>query len=272
MWDDHGVAMFTAAVSHPPSVGLSECYVQMTMGRIRLNCIAAGSSSNWRLLLKDALIDINTRCVRVNGYTPAEILLGYNPSSSRKPIVGREVREPRVAYSASSEDAPVADQDTLTPFTNNREEQGRTAIQQLAHSRDQISGKPSKGYKRPQARDLVLVRDIQLAKEKGKKLEPRWSTPRVLERISKSGVSGHVRQLHDPPGKTKRFHIDDLVPYISQKNESFPASTVLSAIKYSRDAMGDVQGNWIKGQRAFDLSDLKESAGRGRSTLGQTSL
>ena len=37
MRDDHGVAMFTAAVSHPQSVGISERYVQITMGRIRPN-------------------------------------------------------------------------------------------------------------------------------------------------------------------------------------------------------------------------------------------
>lgn len=36
MWKDHRVLQFTAAISHPQSVGLSERYVQMTMGRIWL--------------------------------------------------------------------------------------------------------------------------------------------------------------------------------------------------------------------------------------------
>lgn len=40
--------------------------------------------------------------------------------------------------------------------------------------------KASRGYRTPCVGDFVLVRDIQLSKEKGKKLEPRWSTPRVL--------------------------------------------------------------------------------------------
>lgn len=66
--------------------------------------------------------------------------------------------------------------------------------------------------------------------------------------------------------------MDDLVPYISRTNESFPASTVLSAIEYSQDAMGDVRGSWIRGQRAFDLSDLKESGVHERSTSGSMSF
>ena len=51
MWEDHGVMQFTAATSHPQSVGLSERYVQMIMGRIRLRCIESGSSKDWGLLV-----------------------------------------------------------------------------------------------------------------------------------------------------------------------------------------------------------------------------
>ena len=93
MWKDHGVSHFTAAISHPPSVGLRERYVQMTMGRVRLKCIAMSSSANWGLLVKDALIDINTRCIRIHRYTPAEILFGYNPASFQHEIIAgdREV-------------------------------------------------------------------------------------------------------------------------------------------------------------------------------------
>ena len=76
MWEDHGFLQFTAAISHPQSVGLSERYVQMVMGRIRLKCIELGNSKDWGLLVKDALIDVNTRCIRLHGYTPSEILLG----------------------------------------------------------------------------------------------------------------------------------------------------------------------------------------------------
>jgi len=44
MWNDRGVIHFPSAISHPQSVGLSERYVQMLIGRIRLSCISIGLS------------------------------------------------------------------------------------------------------------------------------------------------------------------------------------------------------------------------------------
>ena len=88
MWEDHGVMHFTAAISHPQSVGLSERYVQMVIGRIWPRCISAGTSKARGLLLKDALIDINVPCIRIQGYKPSEIHLEFNPTPSRHAVVG----------------------------------------------------------------------------------------------------------------------------------------------------------------------------------------
>ena len=214
---DHGVIHFTAAISHPQSVGLSERYVQMVMGRIRLRCIATGSSKDWGLLVKDALIDINTRCIRIHGYTPSELLLGFNATTTQQELLASEkVSEFAPADNwTHTESIPEVTEDTIHVRMDQRDERDSSASQKLARTQDRQKPKASPRYKRPKVGDLVLVRDIQLAKEKGKKLEARWSTPRILERISKSGVSGHVRQLHNPPGKTKRYHLDDLIPYTS---------------------------------------------------------
>ena len=263
MWDDHGVSHFTAAISHPQSVGLSERYVQMAMGRIRLRCIEMGTSQNWGLLVKDAIIDINTQCVRVHGHTPSEILLGFNPVTSRKPIIDSE-DEPGLESThdnnnwASDENILAANEDTIHFYTDLRDERGETASQRQARQQDRILTRATPGFKGLRPGDLVLVRDIQLANQKGKKLEPRWTTPRILEKVSKSGVSGHIRQLHDPPGRTKRYHIDDLIPYIARNPgpELFNTHSITPAIEYTRDSLGDIQGTWINGQWAFDLSDV----------------
>ena len=61
-----GVLRFTASVPHPSSVGLVERYAQITMGRIRLRCVAAGSTRRWGLYVRDSAIDINTRCAVVS--------------------------------------------------------------------------------------------------------------------------------------------------------------------------------------------------------------
>lgn len=115
------------------------------------------------------------------------------------------------------------------------------------------------GYQKPKVGDLVLLRDFQLAKDKGRKLDPRWSTPRLLEKLSKSGVSAHVRQLYDPPGVTKRYHFDDLLVYIP-RTSSYPGlekgNETASGVEYIRGAMGVIEHMGVSGQRAFDLSGM----------------
>src|SRR5437588_9709936 len=115
------------------------------------------------------------------------------------------------------------------------------------------------GYRRPKPGDLVLIRDFQVAKDKGRKLDARWSTPRILEKVSHSGVSAHLRQLHDPPGITKRYHFDDVLLYVPRDSDyptSHQAGKGSRVVEYSRQAMGDVGGVWCVGRRAFDFTDL----------------
>ena len=92
--------------------------------------------------------------------------------------------------------------------------------------------------RQPRPGDLVLLRDIQQAKDHGRKLDPRWTTPRIVVSISTSGVSCNVRQLHDPPTITKRYHLDDLVVYVPHDPTMALPSAVGRAVAYSRDAFG----------------------------------
>ena len=73
-------------------------------------------------------------------------------------------------------------------------------------------------------------------------------------------TSAHVRQLHDPPGVTKRYHLDDLLLFVSH-DKRYPAPQFqeqgdrVGAVQYSRNAMGEA-GIWSEGQRGFDLTDI----------------
>ena len=137
MWEDHGVMHFTAAISHPQSVGLSERYVQMVMGRIRLKCVSTGSSKNWGLLLKDALVDINTRCIRIHGYTPSEILLGFNATTSRRPVIGDHFTTGGEHNNwVRNDELPEPDENTIHVCMDTRDEQGIIAGQKLAEVQD----------------------------------------------------------------------------------------------------------------------------------------
>ena len=260
MWKDHGVLHFASAISHPQSVGLSERYVQMLMGRIRLACLSLGSSRYWSREIRNAVLAINTRCIRIHGYMPAEILLGFNPSSTRKADAGFDQWAKQTVALDEPENADQPNKHHLHSYIDSREERGLQAGEHLARKQDSVIPRRTAGYRKPKGGDLVLVRHIGLAKEHGRKLEARWTTPRLLERISFSGVSGHVRKLHDPPGKTKRFHLDDLLLCIP-RNSDYPKQAVgepnVPAIQYSRAAMGEVQLVSSIGQRGFDLSDIR---------------
>ena len=264
MWKDHGVMHFTSAISHPQSVGLSERYVQMLMGRIRLACLSLGSSDYWSREIRNAVLAINTRCIRIHGYTPAEILLGFNPSSTRKAEEGFEQWAKKMLAPEVQGGINQPDESHLLGYIDTRDERGLFAGEQLAQKQDHINPKKTPSYHKPEIGDMVLVRDFVQAKDRGRKLDARWSTPRVLEKISHSGVSGHVRQLHDPPGKSKRFHFDDLLLYVPREGSCARPAREESeslAVQYERGAMGDVQGVWSVGQRSFDLGDIDEGIG-----------
>jgi len=113
------------------------------------------------------------------------------------------------------------EESSLNSYVIEPEEKGLLAGEKLSRLQDGLSSRRSRGYHKLEARDLVLVRDFQLAKEHGRKVHARCTTPRLLERLSYSGVLGHVRQFHDPPGRTKRFHLDDLLLYV-QRDSNYP--------------------------------------------------
>jgi hypothetical protein len=94
--------------------------------------------------------------------------------------------------------------------------------------------------------------DIALSKQHGRKLEARWSTPRIVDSISSSGVSAYVRELHHAPGKTKRYHVEDLLVY-TPRQPDITTAPVATAVEYARGAMG-AQEAFVPGQRAFHLS------------------
>ena len=131
----------------------------------------------------------------------------------------------------------------------------------MARSQDKLQPRQTAGYRKLKTGDLVLVRDFQQAKDKGGKLEPHWSTPSIVDRMSASGISAHIRQLHNPPSITKWFYIDDLILYIP-RSDNYPllstgAPTGLGGgVHYERGTMGDIGGAEQEGQRGYDMTDI----------------
>ena len=117
--------------------------------------------------------------MRLHSYTAAEILLGFNPSSTRMIEAGMEDWVKRdVPTGKESQEISEID---LHAFVDLQYERGIEAGTQLARKQDSFYPRTTAGYGKPKQGDLVLVRDFQQAKDKGRKLEPRWSTPRIVE-------------------------------------------------------------------------------------------
>ena len=46
---------------------------------ISKKCIERRSNEAWSLNIRDNVLDMNTKAVRIHGYTPAQLMLGYEP-------------------------------------------------------------------------------------------------------------------------------------------------------------------------------------------------
>jgi len=208
-----GVKMINAPTTHPSSVGLSERYVHMIVARIRLQCIAKGSTDNWDLHISPAVIDINTRQVRIHRFSPAEILLGYIPvASQHEPKTGRGW----LALAVSIDEILGSDANQLKYFMmacNGHREHANT---QLCQSQDKKESKQELKWEGPQEGDLVLVRDRALDNQKGGKLQPQWHVPRLMEKIAEDGNTALIRELHNAPHNMKKYHFDNLKIYIQR--------------------------------------------------------
>lgn len=241
----------------------------MTVGRLRLKCIDCQDAGHWGLLLRDAILDINTRCIRVQGFSPAEILLGYNPVTSRVLSAGGAA-EDWLKEGLNPDDVLHPIPENVPCHMTERDENRETATDRLARSQHSLErNRPAgRGYRKPRPGDMVLRRDLARDKQHGRKLDPRWTEPRVVDRLSNNGMSAYIWALHDPPSRAKRYHIDDLWIYIARKasvstdptisadSNGRDSTMVPATVTYSRTAMGDKPGAFVIGQRAFDLTDL----------------
>jgi len=74
-----GVRQFSVPKTHPSSVGLLERSVQLVLYGIRKIVVSGGEILRWSEYLDQVVHSMNTREMRVHGFTLAELLFGYNP-------------------------------------------------------------------------------------------------------------------------------------------------------------------------------------------------
>jgi len=107
--------------------------------------------------MRNAVLSINTRCIRVHGFTPAEILLGFNLAITRKSDTGIDDWWKPSLMEAGDILEPV--KNSTKGYIDIREEQRTTIGRRLAYHQDRLRLRNTVGYITPKVGDLVLLRD-----------------------------------------------------------------------------------------------------------------
>ena len=116
----------------------------MLIGRIRLACLTLESSVYWGQEIRNVVLLINTRFIRVQGYTLAEILCGFNPAITRKAQPGFEEWAKRAL--ATGEAPTTATESWINSHMDGRDERGRWATERLAQRHDNSSCHMTSAY------------------------------------------------------------------------------------------------------------------------------
>ncbi len=216
MFMEHGVSHFTGPISHPASTGLLERAVQEMMTFLSKKCIERGTTDGWSLTVREGALDINTKSVRIHAYTPAQLMLGYEPQLYHFDSTPAPVPSPEEA----EEEVPAHQYQIFTAL---RDENKRLSSEAASYTHYQ-RGQKERKQKLPNPGDLVIVRNHSVDAQKGRKLEAKWLGPRLLTRVTTHGRSAYVREIHGT-GEGKRYHLDDIMLY-QQRAPVFVAAGV----------------------------------------------
>lgn len=244
------IKLFPAPKTHRSSVGLAERYVQLVMGILKRR-IQGSRKELWDTLLPSAVQTLNTRGVKVHGYTPSELLLGYNPRSGPNDDITAHILND--ALDANAYGIHLARREE-------RREQGQIHMVAAADWREEREAE--KDWKGEELRDgdLVLLRRFDIARHHGMKLEKQWEGPYKLTDMAYHMNSGRLRDIMTGEivrvrkGRLKeRVHVNDLKLYLRRDPDRFPATVeALDASAVELKQLGKACG-WLPGKRGFVL-------------------
>lgn len=168
----------------------------------------------WSTHLMDALPVLNSRMVKVYGYTLAEILMGFNPQKKHYDLENTrmatyedfEIVEPLPSHVAQ-----------LHSMLHNEIWEWSTEVFTITNAAVEAHEQgifPNWQHGRFLEGDLVLVQDFQKEKNKGMKFKPRWTSLQILEAINPGGRTMRICKLYSH--NIQKVHLDDVRPYHQQ--------------------------------------------------------
>ena len=194
-----------------------------------------GAKTIWGRSIPEILPSVNGRLVRLHGFTPAEIMLGFVPDWKVTRGNAQEVM-PDITHGTMREATPGEVEEIeagpkglrIERMIDRREEQRILPVRSISENHTRQEGIMRAQWTQPRVGDLVLVRDFERDKHHVRKLDARWIGPRILTEITSSGVSGFVQELlylYFPTSLEKR--IEQLSPQSPNPTLSVSSSTLI---------------------------------------------
>jgi hypothetical protein len=187
---------------------------------------------DWDLVVDPVVHSINTRVLSIHSFSPAELLLGFNPNKTGWDVrpntesaaaVLRSIVEAGSDPWDSSEALSNRQLERLTRLQHIREE-AAIAVTEDADRKEETQ-RPTRHIP-PCAGDLVLLRRFLLDQRHGNKLEPRWEGPYLLGDLAWHKKSGRLYDINTrelvkvKKGALKdRVHLNDLKLYLTRRTE-----------------------------------------------------
>lgn len=248
----HGVSHYTGPISHPSSTGLLERAVQEMLALISKKCIERGTTNSWGLFIRDNVLDVNTKGTTIHGYTPAKLMLGFDPKHFHFDTNAEAT--PNI-HGASNEQLPAHEYNLLAALRS----ENKLLANEAASYHEAYHKKQNRKQRLPKPGDLVLIWNHSKATQHARKLEEKWLGPRMLVSWTNHGRSGWVREIHGS-AKTRRYHINDIILYHERKQQP-PPPPIMALLQHdSRGSTPIVQSSRRMlsraGQRALFLPSL----------------
>ena len=261
---DFHVVHLPAPKSHPQSVGLAERYVRLLVDGLKVTVMASKApTTDWDLYVDPVVHSINTRVLSVHGFSPAELLLGYNPNRigwDTSPATERAVSVIAKASTNNPADGSLwtKDQDLAARqferVTKIEERRAEAAEKIVEQAEEKMSRQKEVRFQAPGEGDLVLLRRFLLDQRRGNKLEPRWEGPYRLGDLAWHGKTGRLYDINTRElmrvkkgGLKDRVHLNDLKLYLTRRTEEMNLVTLLE--------YGNGDEAWEHAGEVYDLQD-----------------
>jgi len=226
------VKHLTASPYSPSSVGLIERAVRNVSQALRALVLSdpAVNVHQWDQFLQPAIWAVNTRFVKTHGYSPSQIMFGYNLKRSEPSYPtprDRLIQDMLEKIRAGDENfQPEAEAVEYAVRLATLEELRSSALDNLSAEQRMLverRNEPSRN-RDPVVGDLILLRRIVVDKEKGHKLEPKWEGPYLVESLTGSGRSVYYATLNNPDQRLGRRHVNQVRVFVPREEGRFPGA------------------------------------------------